>query len=134
MVLKVYNYNIFKIKKGVFNIRKYGVLGIIMLLIIFIIFYSYNCKRYTIVNSTENKIDTIQIIEDSTIKNLSIDKFSTKTFKVSKDSNKVNLIYFYNNNESSESFEIINKELKIKHSKILINSIDLIGKMNIELK
>lgn len=116
--------------------RKYVFLIIISLIFIFIGFSFYNSRdiNFTIDNNTDQKIDTITVVSDKTKNTISVDKFSTLKIKLPKNTNNSNLIYSYNKNESSESFEIINKELNIKHSKLSINALDKNGKFDVTLK
>lgn len=111
------------------------------ILSIFISFFLYqtSSKRFKIVNTTENKINNLKIVQGvnentQTIETFSIDKYSTKTLKLPTNDNKITILYSYDNNQSSESFVIRNDQLEVNFSKLIINSIDSSQKINAELK
>ncbi|MFI3211286.1 MAG: hypothetical protein R3Y64_09615 [Peptostreptococcaceae bacterium] len=106
---------------------KINLILIFCILILFVGFrvYHNNSKNFKIINETEENISiSILVDNNDNTEKISIDKFSTKTIELPTDADVVTILYYYDNNKSAESFEIFNKEINVKYSKMIINSID----------
>ncbi|MGL6184596.1 MAG: hypothetical protein ACRC1T_04360 [Clostridium chrysemydis] len=112
----------------------YSLIIFFIIVILGVLFYNYKSNKIEIENTTGETINNIKIVSDDVKSDISIEKDSKQKISLPKDNNKTTIICFYDKNQSSESFEIINKELDIKHSKVVIKSVDEKGKAYIELK
>lgn len=115
--------------------RKILIPSIIIIICGGFVTYKYmNRDTFTIINKTTSNINNIGIVNElsENIEMIPVKKMERK--KVKLDDVRTNFIYFYNKNNSSKSFEIINKDLNVRYRKVIIDSIDDNNLLNIELK